>query len=339
MIKRATRPTAGAIRRFVVATTAFGLSVPVLANDTTASTGAGGLVLKRTDAIDMVREDLYISADEIRVRYLFRNRTPHDVQTVVAFPMPDRDLSDEYYGDVAYPSGFRTNVQGRPVQSKLERKAIVKGRDYSALLRQLGIPIAPQSMRDAVEVMDGLGPADKKRLKTFGVASDEEYDDDGKGTKSHLVPLWTVKESYYWTQRFPPKRVVAIDHRYRPGAGGSVDTPIALKEFRNADLKRAIRRYCIDPEFLAAVDRLSQRHRTEGSAMPDKRIDYILTTGANWRSPIGEFRLVVDKGKPGNLVSFCETGVRKIGATQYEVRHSNWRPTRDLQVLIIEPQR
>lgn len=281
---------------------------------------------------------LYISADEIRVHYIFRNRTPQDVQTVVAFPMPDRDLSGEYYGDVAYPSGFHTRVEGRPVASKIERKALVKGRDYSELLHLLGVPIAPEAIRDATRAMDGLRRADKKRLQAIGAASEEEYDDDGKGTKNHLVPLWTVNESYYWTQRFPAGRDVAIDHRYRPGAGGSVDTPIAFKEFRNTDSKGTIRRYCIDSEFLAAVDRLSLRHQTPGPAMPDKRIDYVLTTGANWRSPIGEFRLVVDKGKPGNLVSFCETGVRKISPTQYEVRHRNWRPTRDFHVLIIEPR-
>ena len=72
--------------------------------------------------------------------------------------------------------------------------------------------------------------------------------------------------------------------------------------------------------------------------MPDKRADYVLTTGANWARPIGSFRLVVDKGKPANLVSFCADGVKKIGPTQYEVRHTNWRPTRDLHVLIIEPR-
>ena len=98
-----------------------------------------------------------------------------------------------------------------------------------------------------------------------------------------------------------------------------------------------IKRYCVDQTFIRAVDRLSN-HRIEGPGMPDKRVDYILTTGGNWRSPIGDFRLVVDKGKPGNLVSFCATGVKKISPTQYEVRHANWRPASDLHVLIIEPQ-
>ena len=44
----------------------------------------------------------------------------------------------------------------------------------------------------------------------------------------------------------------------------------------------------------------------------------------------------VDKGEAGNLVSFCADGVRKIGPTQFEVRHTNFTPTRDLSVLILQ---
>jgi hypothetical protein len=114
---------------------------------------------------------------------------------------------------------------------------------------------------------------------------------------------------------------------------------IAFTQFRNtADTRQQIAEYCMDQDFIAAVDRRSAKDSDGDPRMPDRRIDYILTTGANWRSPIGSFRLVVDKGKPGNLVSFCETGVKKISPTQFEVRHSNWMPRRDLHVLIIEPQ-
>jgi hypothetical protein len=47
--------------------------------------------------------------------------------------------------------------------------------------------------------------------------------------------------------------------------------------------------------------------------------------------------LVVDKGVPDNLVSFCGEGVRKIGPTRFEIRRRNWRPDRDLKVLIVKP--
>jgi hypothetical protein len=96
--------------------------------------------------------------------------------------------------------------------------------------------------------------------------------------------------------------------------------------------------YCVDKDFIAAVDRRSNKNPDQEPDMPEQRVDYVLTTGANWARPIGDFRLVVDKGKPTNLVSFCEDGVKRISATQYEVRHSNWRPKRDLHVLIIQPR-
>jgi hypothetical protein len=327
------------MRRILAFTAAASAATSALANDSIASVGAGGLVIQRTDAIDMVSEDLFVSADAIRIHYVFRNRTPRDVETVVAFPMPDRDLTNEYASNVAYPSGFHTQVGGQPVKAALERKAVVKGKDYTGLLQQLRIPIAPSSINDATRAMDRLPPATKTRLQSLGLARDEEWDNNGKGMKHHLVPLWTVRDKYWWTQRFPAGRDLVVDHRYVPGTGGSVENQIAFPQFRHDKYTLSmIKLYCVDQAFVRAVDRLSKPQQTGGPGMPDRRVDYILTTGGNWRSPIGSFRLVVDKGKPGNLVSFCETGVKKISPTQYEVRHANWRPTRDLHVLIIEPQ-
>ena len=45
-----------------------------------------------------------------------------------------------------------------------------------------------------------------------------------------------------------------------------------------------------------------------GSPFSEQRIDYILRTGANWAGPIRDFRLIVDKGDAGSLVSFCGEG-------------------------------
>ena len=324
----------------ILAAASIAIAASALANDSTATTGAGGLVLGKTDAIDMVSEDLFVSADQIRVRYVFRNRTPRDVATTVAFPMPDRDLSQEYGLDVAYPSGFLTTVAGRPVKTRLERKAVVKGVDHKSLLDRLKIPLAPDSINASIAAMDRLPAAGRARLVKLGLAGEERYDNSGKGMETHLIPLWTVKDTYYWNQRFPAGRDIAVEHRYVPGAGGSVESAIAFPTSRRTpDNKAMMRRYCIDTEFLRSVDRLRIKDEMRGPGMPDRRIDYILTTGGNWRSPIGDFRLVVDKGKPGNLVSFCAAGVRKISPTRFEVRHKNWRPTRDLHVLIIEPSR
>lgn len=322
----------------IIAAAALAGAGSALANDSTASTGAGGLVLEKTSAIEMASEDLYVSATRIRIRYVFRNVTAAPITTTVAFPMPDRPLSDENEGDVAYPSGFRTTVEGKPVRAMLERKAIAKGKNQRALLESVGIPIAPQSINAATKAMDRLTPATKVRMVAAGLAGEEERDDDGKGMTKHLIPLWTVQDRYYWTQTFPAGRDLKIEHGYVPGAGASVTTTFAVKALRATEEGRLAKaRYCPDAAFFAAIDkRIGAPDRDPG--LPDWRIDYVLTTGANWAMSIGDFRLVVDKGRPGNLVSFCATGVRKISPTQFEVRHRNWRPAQDLHVIIVEPR-
>jgi hypothetical protein len=60
---------------------------------------------------------------------------------------------------------------------------------------------------------------------------------------------------------------------------------------------------------------------------------------ANWARPIGEFRLVVDKGDPANLVSFCADGAKRISPTQYEVRKTSFLPGTDLHILILKRSR
>jgi Domain of unknown function (DUF4424) len=299
---------------------ASALAAPAAANDSTAEHAAGGLVLTRSAEIDMVSEDLFVSADEVRVRYVFRNRSPRDIRTVVAFPMPDRDLAEEWDMDVAYPSGFETRVGGRPVKMEVDRRAVQGGVDYSHLLASKGV--LPTSDGEA---LNRLSAGDRAGLIKRGLVQADE---------GHLMPAWTVRESWYWQQVFPAGRDVVVEHSYAPGTGGSVDSALSLPGFRATPEGRAmIRDYCVDSAFLAGLDRLRRR----GGGAPERRVGYILTTGGNWRSPIGSFRLAVDKGAPGNLVSFCGEGVRKTSPTRFEMLKRNWRPDRDLKVLIVSP--
>jgi len=327
------------MNRLLIAGLLLASAAPALANDSTATTAAGGLVLQKTDSIDMASEDLFVSVDQIRVHYVFRNLTDKPVTTVVAFPMPPRKLYDEFGGDIAYPSDFKTTVDGKPVAVTQERKAMVKGVDQTAFLKSLGIPIAPDNTNNATKMMDALPAADKAKLLSLGLVFEEEYDDTGAGMQKHLVPQWEVHDSYWWSQVFPASADVVIDHQYVPGAGGSVETIAGFPEFRNSpENKAALAQYCVDKAFIAAID--ARRNKgPEGPMMPDRNIDYILKTGSNWANPIGSFRLVVDKGKPGNLVSFCGEGVKKISPTQFEMVKTNWRPTEDLHVLVVQPVR
>jgi hypothetical protein len=59
-----------------------------LANDSAASTAAGGIQLRREANISMEKERLTISQDKVKVEYEFLNQTDNDITTEVAFPIP-----------------------------------------------------------------------------------------------------------------------------------------------------------------------------------------------------------------------------------------------------------
>jgi hypothetical protein len=309
------------------------------ANDSSAEKAAGGLVLRQNSDIDMVSEDLFVSTAQVRVRYVFRNRARRARRITVAFPMPDRELSYEMESEVAYPGDFHTLVDGRPVRMSVERKAMVGNVDRTAELVRLRIPVAPPEGERAGVLADAIARlprAAQQRLARLGLIDAASLGD----SSNPIIPTWTVKETWHWDQVFPAGRDLRVEHRYRPGVGGTAGVPLGSLDWRNSeDGRRAQAEYCTDRAFLAALDRMTQRAEREQANYPmESRLRYILTTGGNWRSPIGDFRMVVDKGSPNAIVSFCGQGVRRISPTQFEVRHRNWRPDRDLAVLIVSAE-
>ena len=219
---------------------------------------------------------------------------------------------------------------------RVERRAFAGARDVTALLTALKVPLTGKG---SAEALDAVPRAEQDRLLAARIADPDESD-GGHGTKRHLVPGWTVRETWFWNQTFPAGRDLRVEHSYTPGTGGSVGTMLASRQSRAEPEGRGmLADYCIDSAFLAAIDRRAAATGREYPVLPEKRVHYVLTTGANWRAPIGRFRLVVDTGAADNLVSFCGEGVRKISATQFEMVKTNWRPDRNLKVLIVEPAR
>jgi hypothetical protein len=316
-------------------------AAPALANDSSAELTTGGLVLAKSADIEMRSEDLAISAKEIVVRYRFFNRAARDVTTTVAFPMPDI-VWDGPDTNIAVPApdspnflDFRTTIDGQPVAAQNEQKALAKGVDITARLAALGVPLAPQSEATG-KALDALKPADKDALVKEEIAIPDDYD-VGKGWEHHLAPNWTLKSSFFWTQTFPAGRELAVEHRYRPSVGETTGTEVGSPSIDPETAKRYATLYCVDKDFVAGARKAQKPNTSGGFTAPlfERRIAYVLTTGANWAGPIGDFRLTVDKGEPDSLVSFCADGVKKIAPTVFEVRHANFTPTRDLDVLIL----
>lgn len=321
------------IRKLALTTfVALCLAGPAAANDSVASMGTGGLVLQRTDGIVMQSEDLFVSSREIRVKYRFFNRTDQDITTIVAFPLPDIVGGSEAPIALSDPGTltFTTTVAGQRVATEIEQKAMLGEADRTGLLRELSLPLSPYD-RDVRDAIAALPRPRIEQLVQMGMIEDRSYD-DGTSRVADYVPLWTLKTTHYRTQVFPAGLALDVDHRYAPAVGGSAFSDFGDPEAADSDYAAEhATQYCADAAFQAGAARL----RRQGQYLTETWIDYVLTTGANWAEPIGEFRLVVDKGEAGNLVSFCGENVRRISETQFEMRRTNFIPTRDLSVVIV----
>jgi hypothetical protein len=333
-------------RRLAISPTIAGVvlaaltSVPTFANDSTAELTTGGLVLAKSPSVEMRSEDLFVSEKEIRVRYRFFNA--EDVTATVAFPMPDVVFDGPDTG-IAIPTqnaenflDFQTIADGKTVTAGLEQKIFVKGVDRTAQFKTLGVPFTAQ-FHEAAKALDGLSPEHQADLKALEAAIPDDYD-VGKGMEHHLAPSWTLKSTYFWSQTFPAGREIVIEHHYRPSVGETSGNMLGSNYLQRAELERYQTTYCVDADFFKTAKGGKVKPENSGVAESpyfERRIAYVLTTAANWAKPIGDFHLIVDKGSPDSLVSFCADDVKKISATQFEIRHANFTPSRDLHVLIL----
>lgn len=125
----------------LVAALLLATALPVEANDSAASTALGGIQLTREPRISMAKEKLTISTDKITVEYEFLNESDHDITTEVAFPIPAYQVTMDA-GGIRDFNDFHLWVEGARRAYKTEVRAMLKAKDYSALLRSHGVDIA-----------------------------------------------------------------------------------------------------------------------------------------------------------------------------------------------------
>lgn len=325
------------MRAFLALLLLLAVTLPSRANDSMAETALGGLTLVPSDAISLDSEDLYVSRDEVRVKYRFTNTTDRDVETLVAFPLPDQVYDEEsqyYFLDMTADLGFKTVVEGKPVGLKVVQQAIVNGKDITDRLKALGWSLSSAKDYQGFQAkLQALSRPELDALLKEGVLSNAGTDDDPA-----YVPLWIIRTSITRTQVFPANKTIFVEHSYKPLAGGSVGGALNA-EYRNEDWgKYRKTKYCIEDSWYKTFDKELAKRRTDENSGPYNEywLGYVLKSGANWKGPIKDFRLVVDKGKPTNLVSFCADGVKKISPTQFEVRRTDFEPREDLNIVIVE---
>lgn len=128
-----------------------------------------------------------------------------------------------------------------------------------------------------------------------------------------------VSITHYWEQVFPKDRTVTIEHEYMPGTGGS---------YLGADFDFTEQRkeYCLGEKLFRSIARKER---------PYFEVHYILTTGANWKGPIGRFKLTLAKESPRDVISTCIPDTRRVSDTTFEVVRESFTPTEDLRILFI----
>ncbi|WP_036287026.1 DUF4424 domain-containing protein [Methylocystis sp. ATCC 49242] len=310
---------------------------PACANDSEAETAVGGLTLVKSDSISMDSEDLFISRDLVRVKYRFTNKSDAPIETLVAFPLPDippTDAENTSYWSEKGGIKFKTKIDGKPIDFETVEQAIFKDKDVSARLTALKLPLN-RLAKDFEDALKKVPKAEVAKLVADGL-----MENTGSEEYPNWVANWSLRTTITRHQTFPANATVTVEHEYKPLAGGSVGGNLDAWRRKDKELEKefnqTLSRYCIDKEWLASFDRIEKTKRTDMGAYSEVWLGYVLKTGANWKGPIGDFRLVVDKGKADSLVSFCMDGVKKISPTRFEVRRKNFTPDRDLDILIID---
>lgn len=304
-----------------------------VANDSEAAVGVGGLTLIESKDISLDHEDLYISVEEVRVRYRFTNHSKRDIEALIAFPLPP--AAEEYDGGVdRFPAErleFKTAVNGTPVKYDIVDVPTMDGRNVSELLKKHGW-----------DVNLGSDPEDHRFFDKLSAAEIDAAVKDGlvKRDAGSIMPLWSVQTHITRKQIFPAGKTVSVFHQYKPMIGGSVGGGLSAstRNMEDGSGHYYLDDYCTDQDFLTSFDRkYSQIRKTypDSIGYTETWLSYILSSGSNWKGPIKDFRLVVDKGEADKLVSFCMDGVKKISPTQFEVRKKNFEPKRDLNILIV----
>jgi hypothetical protein len=144
--------------------------------------------------------------------------------------------------------------------------------------------------------------------------------------------LWTLKTTFFWKQTFPAGRMLSVEHRYVPivcswvSNNWEFDQEPDIDPDQKANIQAEKDKYCVDDAFVSTAHTLKQTGVWKTEVI-SAYLQYVLVTDANWKGPIADFMMTVDKGKTRNLASFCGQGVRKIGPSTYQVHYANFTPT------------
>jgi len=314
---------------------AVALTPGAYADDSSAMLGAGGIVLTKNADIRMASEDLYLSPTSVRVHYSFVNDSKKDIDTIVAFPLPDVDnyeYSESAIGDTRDTTpnfvGFALWIDGTKIAPTAEERAIYKGKDVTDKVRAAGLPLNIV-IGHGYEKLEKISPAVRAALVKADLI------DNDPGDPVHAK--WLTRTKFWWHMKFPAGKTVEVDHTYKPVTGHTFFTTYALSD--KGEMAAYVKDYCLDNSTKAAIRAgLAAMKKPDTEGMYNQSTtEFVIVTANNWKGPIGRFHLTIDKLKADNILSMCWAGdLKKTGPTTFESTLTNFSPKRDIRFLVLE---
>ena len=220
------------------------------------------------------------------------------------------------------------SVNGKPIEPRVEAKAISLGVDITSVLAKFGLPLTTitgtDAQRQALNAkLRALPPEALAELTRYGAISREAS--SAPGGARDVNPTWTAHVTFYWFQTFPAGRAIEVTHSYRPVPRRFFTS---TTEIGSGRMKKD---YCVDSGAIAAA-----RAFGIGGTPQGVELRYILSTAQHWLGSIDHFRVTIDKGSPNRIASTCFSGLKPIGPTTFMAEKTNFEPTEELDVLLLE---
>lgn len=319
---------------FLSALTAIFFSLPASANDSIGRVGVGGISFEKSEDIRMASEVLEISTKKIKVEYHFINDADHDIKSTIVFPMPAYEWdSCESPSCINHKPlrPFSTSVDGKPIPTRLVRRALQDGKDVTEQLGKMGLNDSQMFDTFAHCADDGTEkkfsfcgrtPAQTRALEQFGD--------------------WEAQETAYWEYTFPAKQKVTVTHEYQPFIGDHYTIPYQKRHgyLFPIDTPKDNLEACTREGTIQAVEKhvrvLAEKTKNDVWVTVNE-VEYILGTGRNWKGPINKFILRLVKEHPDTHVSVCFPGKPvKISNTIIEFTQQDFVPQDKLIVYFYE---
>jgi hypothetical protein len=335
------------------------------AAESTEPLALGGLVVTPAAGASLQFDsaEILIDPSNVSAKYRITNPGPDPVAATLAFQVPELDFSDP---DTSYAipasdprnfAGLSVRIDGKPAAFAFVQSAVLDGKDISGVLRASKLALVPiGTFQNDITAMP---PEQRQKLQDMRLIVENGTDPQGNPIFS---PSWSVRTQATRKVTLAPNQTLAVDLRYRTSVGYSLDTSLRLPLRNDKALSGLVQMlrsdYCVDDGFYTGLDKIAAMPRAQGaqpsqSSQPtqqvqppqepaeaneaklrERKIVFALQTKVP-QGPYKDFRLVVNKGRPDRVVSFCLDNLKRISPTAFEMRATDFQPAGDLKVLLI----